>query len=166
MIKMKPIWLLDVDGVMNAVQMPGKVPTGPGMWTEWEMTSANGFGITWSPQLVKRMNDLVVADKVEIVWLTTWWDNIEDLPFPDWHGFRVANTREEYLSHVSWWKLPVVQRLYSPDQKMVWTDDDIDYDREAVDWLTGKHNILPICPKTLIGITPNHMDKIEEFLDG
>lgn len=160
----KPIWLLDVDGVLNAVIKNN--PTGPGMWTEWEKFKAsNGFTLTYSPQLIKRMNDLVVADKVEIVWLTTWFDQIDALPFTNWHGFRVGNTKDEYHNRLEWWKLPVAQRLWEPDRKMVWTDDDINFDREARNWAGRQENVLAICPKTIIGITPKQMDMIEEFLD-
>lgn len=160
----KPIWLLDVDGVLNAVGT--KPPKMTGHWKTWKQVGANGFGITYSPDLIARIKGFVDEGLVEVHWLTTWWNNIPDLPFADFHDYPVANTREEYLAQLDeWWKLPVAQRYHSQGRRLVWTDDDIPFVKDAVAWLQGKgHQVLAIAPKTMLGLSPKDLDRIEGFL--
>jgi len=161
----KPIWLLDVDGVLNALDKRSKD------WPHYETPVCRGYVIRYAPALIERMDALVAADKVEIVWLTTWWDNIIHLPFTNWHGYRVANTEDEYNAFrkfsgsYDWWKRPVAQRLYTPGQKMIWTDDDLAFDRVSVEWVKSVYpDVLGISPNTNHGLTPAHLDTIEAFL--
>ncbi len=160
---MIPIWLLDVDGVLNAVNR--KPPVGRGHWQHFEQKRCNGYILTWAPELIERIRALVDAGKVDIHWLTTWWNMIHELPWREWHGLQVANTEQEYRAHCEWWKLPVAQRLYQPGRKMVWTDDDLRFVRGAQDWLADKRqDVLAIAPHTMLGLSPAHMDAIDNFL--
>ena len=157
-----PIWLLDVDGVLNAVGR--KPPKMAGHWQSWEQTRCNGFDLTFSLELLERIKALVDQGRVEVHWLTTWWNDIALLPFPHFHDYPVANDREEFLAGVEWWKLPVAQRLHVPGRKMVWTDDDLAFVPAAQRWVHDQPEVLGIAPKTIHGLTPKHLDAIEHFL--
>lgn len=156
----KPILLLDVDGVLNAV-----TDTDPKTWTDWQIDRANGFGIRWSPSMIAALTR--ISERVEMRWLTTWWDMTERLDFLGLPPMEVANTREEYLSRASWWKLPVAQRVYAEGRPVIWIDDDLSYDKEALEWgrslPTG--TLLGISPTTFRGLEPTHIAVIEDWLD-
>lgn len=161
----KALWLMDVDGVLNAVG--ARPPRLAGHWTEWKRTRANAYSIQYSPQLIARVQGLVDEGLVEVQWLTTWWNEIGHLPFTGWHHWTVANSKEEFLDNIggAWWKLPVAQRVYEPGRKMVWTDDDLRTDAEALDWVdANKPYVLDVAPQPTLGLTPEHLDTIERFL--
>lgn len=162
---MKPILLLDVDGVLNAV-----TDSDPKAWGDWQQDRANGFGICWSPKMIAALNDL--ADRVEFRWLTTWWDMTERLAFLGLHeGITVANTEEEYLDREggpgSWWKLNTAKRVAEEGRPIIWIDDDLAFDKPALEW--GRSlppgRLLGISPTTHRGLCPEHFDVIKAWLD-
>jgi hypothetical protein len=68
----RPVWLLDVDGVLNAAR-PG-----------WDETPAQGqafvdgvrYRLRWAPGLTRRIKALHRSGTVEVRWATTWVDHI------------------------------------------------------------------------------------------
>lgn len=154
----KPLWLVDVDGVLNAVCMT----CGPGQRRE----RLNGYGITWTPAVTDRILGLHTEGLVELRWLTTWAElaNEHIGPAFGWPSLEVvAGPYDMSTSAAEWWKLGHVQAL-AGDRRIVWTDDDIHYDPETCDWLKTQPNILPISPNTTVGLTNDHIDKIEGWL--
>ncbi len=159
-----PILLLDVDGVLNAV-----TDTPPKTWGDWQVSRANGFPIMWSPSMIAALTR--IAERVEVRWLTTWWDCIERLDFLGLPTFEVANTRDEYLDRdggaFSWWKLHTAKRVYAEGRPVIWIDDDLSFDKAAMEW--GKSlpsgTLLGISPATFRGITPDTIREIEAWLD-
>lgn len=69
-----PLWLLDVDGVLNAVA----IEPDHGIWPRWQRGVARTDGgtrtwpITWAPAVVDQLTELFDGGRVEITWLTTW----------------------------------------------------------------------------------------------
>lgn len=69
-----PLWLLDVDGVLNAVAL---VPD-PGVWPQWRRGVAGTDGgtrtwpITWAPAVIEELTRWMAQGRVEVAWLTTW----------------------------------------------------------------------------------------------
>jgi hypothetical protein len=65
-----PLVLLDVDGVLNAVQAWGRSDA----WDDWRtgLRDAEGrsFPITWSPSVVAAVRSW--QELAEVQWLTTW----------------------------------------------------------------------------------------------
>jgi hypothetical protein len=63
-----PIWLLDVDGVLNA-DKPGR-----GAPPRRAMAYADGTGwlMRWAPSLIDRIGGLRRAGAVDIRWCTSW----------------------------------------------------------------------------------------------
>src|SRR5687768_389378 len=66
--KLPPIWLLDVDGVINASR-PG---WGAAPRTGYAYAGRSEFKIRWAPALLQRIRKLHSEGLVEIQWCTTW----------------------------------------------------------------------------------------------
>lgn len=69
-----PVWLLDVDGVLNASK--------PGWGGPPRKTNVAGLTIRWAPPLVARIRTLHASGVVEVRWSTTWCgypDQLADL---------------------------------------------------------------------------------------
>jgi len=67
-----PLWLLDVDGVLNAVS---REPDW-GAWSDWRTGSATAEGVSYrilfAPEAVAAVRDAHAAGRAEVRWLTTW----------------------------------------------------------------------------------------------
>lgn len=186
--------LLDIDGVINAVS-EGYPRTNTG-WTEWETAFVSfqdqdssvsallrntepkrGFRITYSPQLLRKLEELAARPDVEIKWLTTWCDDAKTHLCPavglDGTGWDVLG-REEYdydpWSTNYWWKAISAQRWWESedrdDQRFVWLDDDLRYQRDAWEWVnTLSDKAMFISPNSRHGLSVKHMNAITEFID-
>lgn len=160
---------LDVDGVLNAFS--GRPPKNNTQWHgEWSKATVEGFPILWSHELVEAFNSLAERDDVEIKWLTTWQESAATELAPvlglnggDWFYF----TTEDLDDMVNWWKLVEIQKDIeetAPD-KVVWIDDDINYDSATKVWLsTTRVPVLAICPNSNHGVSKKHMDAIIDFI--
>jgi hypothetical protein len=161
-----PLWLLDVDGVINAVC--GSVPPG------YERQRISGFQITWPTEVIRRMRQLHETGAVEIRWLTTWCDDAAKMIAPalslplDCVVEGAADHRS--TDHKTWWKSAVAKRLSDaePDRGLIWTDDDLDYAERngEVDWLCERTGpTFAYAPDPRQGITPKALARIEAFID-
>ena len=158
----RPLWLLDVDGVLNA-NRPGW-----GAAPRYRMAYIRGEGwrIRWAPKLMARIRQL--ATDVEIQWATTWIGATAQLetmfelphfasaysaPAPRYAGFGP--------SHASL-KLDAAARALTEGRRLIWTDDDA----IPPPWLAREDlgaRALFIAPKPNRGLQPAHLDAIEEF---
>lgn len=72
-----PLVLLDVDGVLNALGLPG-----PGDDRQWRTGSARAMGRQWpiryAPAVVDRIVGWVADGWAEVAWLTTWGHDAND----------------------------------------------------------------------------------------
>lgn len=160
-----PLWLLDVDGVINAVC--GTVPPG------YQRERINGYQITWSPQIIERMRHLHETGAVEIRWLTTWCDLAAShiapaLGLPLDCVVEGAEDHQQYRPR-GWWKSTTAKRLSDaePDRPLIWTDDDLSFAeiRGEVDWLKERTApTLALCPDGRQGITPKMLRRVDDFL--
>lgn len=66
----RPVWLLDVDGVINASRPGWGAAPHHGTATAAGMS----FRIRWAPALAKRIRALHESGRVEIRWCSTWCD--------------------------------------------------------------------------------------------
>ena len=131
----RPLVLLDVDGVLNAMPGPGRLPA---TWDDWEIgfatADARSWPITFAPEAISRLASLHSGHIVELQWLTTWGEEANGglrrllgLPelavagtYQDEHE-RVAPAEEACaLADITpagpdarhgWWKHDVVRRL-------------------------------------------------------
>jgi hypothetical protein len=129
-----PLVLLDVDGVLNAVQAWGRSDA----WDDWRTgrATADGrsFPITWSPTVVEAVRSWQAL--AEVQWLTTWGHDantslrhllgLPELPVagthddvdgpagaPDAGGAAHASVAPAAPDRLTgrWWKLDVVRRI-------------------------------------------------------
>lgn len=154
---MTPVWLLDVDGVLNAMwdQTPWPETTGatvrfPGWSRHW----------VWSPNLVERIRALEAEGLVEIEWATTWAPHAGLLNETfGLHGAPMYlsenKTRDKFAAAVY-----QVQH----GRPYVWTDDEHVPEVESAAWHYLNSDALLIKPDGRYGLTPEHMDAIEVFL--
>lgn len=157
---------LDVDGVVNAVHFQ----TPPGWeWPDEATVGANGFGIRYSPTLVARLNALAARPNVQMHWLTTWEHDARTELSPkiglDGEHWPVIGTELHYSNELGdgWWKWHAIRDFVDENQptRVIWIDDDLTYDRKAMEWLAAHHEVFWVCPKTHRGLTPSEMAYIE-----
>ncbi len=165
-----PILLLDVDGVVNALQ--AQPPDG------WMRRTFRGYAICWDPTVTARLREWHDAGRVEIQWLTTWAHAADALlagPMglprglvthsePDAVPTGFGTRREEQSG---WWKLPFAREVAeaAPGRRIVWIDDDLGaYDPATVAWLAANPQVLAVAPDLVVGLTHAELDAIEEWL--
>ena len=116
-----PVWLLDVDGVLNASR-PGW--GGPGRAARVTVLGCS-LRLRWEPKAIACIRTLHMAGVVEVRWCTTWcpWTStLEALwrlptfgrawqgdPADTWHA-----------------KLEAALDVVADGRRLVWTDDDLD----------------------------------------
>lgn len=179
---MKPVWLLDVDGVVNAI---GKTPN-TSIWPrdQWSSGTASCQGrewpIMWSKVVVEFIREVHQAGRAEIRWHTTWQheaSNIETLVGLPSLG--VADSPEfdnqaQYAARAildglpRWWKLPAAIRVVRDEQRpLLWADDDISNElgtRYDLGNLRQHAPLLTISPNQYTALTPKHLRQIAAWL--
>lgn len=166
---MLPVLLLDVDGVLNAVNSPD-------ILTDYISVCAYAegrrFPILYNPEIVKRLRDWHDKELVEIRWLTTWCDDAdrslaEAIGMP--RGLWVEGVSEHRSTRHGWWKSEAARKvvMHNAFRQVFWCDDDLDYAllNGEVEWMRGFDNVTWICPITSAGLTHTHLDIIERKLE-
>lgn len=165
---MKPLILLDVDGVLNAV-CSGKTPDNEfGDFQEARVGLFGGLIITYSPEMGRRL----AALDADIHWLTTWktWANEHIAPLFAWAPFPVVPDIDP-MEKRGWWKASGARAVLEADPRpFVWIDDDLYYsvqdDPSIMDWIDAlKVPRLLLTPSTERGILPAQMEMVEEFVE-
>lgn len=160
----RPIWLLDIDGVINAVMDPAKIPD------DHTRLVTDRYSIVYRQVVVDRIALLHKWGRVEVRWLTTWLDSAPEL------GDRIGlprfavEGRGDWLREEpgSWWKSVTAQRISeaNPDSPLIWTDDDLEgaADRGEVEWLADRTApTLALSPNWRTGLSDAFLDRIEAF---
>ncbi|MGC4886611.1 hypothetical protein [Micromonospora sp. DT227] len=156
-----PVWLLDVDGVINASR-PGWNAT---PWKGYAYENATEHKLRWAPQLITRIYELHRSGLVEIRWCSTWCayaDQLERL-------FRLPPLGRAFHDDVrgvaaSLAKLAAVRQVLASGRRLIWTDDDETPTAGPLhDELTADGRALLIRPKSGRGLRPAHLDAIEAF---
>lgn len=159
----RPIWLLDIDGVLNAVRAD----------TQGGYRRANsGWGrVIYRPAVTQRIGQLHAAGGVDIRWLSTWMDRAQlfaeasGLPL----GLSVAGQRQRAQGDdEGWWKADAAREVAErhPDRFIIWTDDDLadSYGRGELDWVIGRR-MLRLSPDPEEGLTDLAMSLIEDAVE-
>lgn len=160
---MRPILLLDVDGVLNAV-----TDEPPKTWTDWRITDCNGYPIHHSPEMGRQ----IAALDADIVWLTTW--GLSDLANQwvgalfDWPEYPTLGMGGSRFAP-GWWKSFVAEEYLrtQPGRPFIWIDDDLSWsiNNGDVPWL-GPDGCLLISPDTRTGLMPEAIAHIRAWIAG
>ncbi|HEX8627100.1 MAG TPA: HAD domain-containing protein [Catenuloplanes sp.] len=157
----RPVWLLDVDGVLNAARPGWRAPPR----SDNAYSAGTMYRMRWAPALLDRIRGLHRADQVEIRWCTTWCSDADQvervfaLPrldrcwFDDLTGAAAASA-----------KLAAARDVLAAGRRLIWTDDAVVPTSGPVyDELTAAGRALLIAPSPRRGLQPEHLDAIEEF---
>jgi hypothetical protein len=157
-----PVWLLDVDDVINASK-PG---WGAAPWSARVQDSTGmEWRVRWAPALLNRVRALQRTGTVEIVWCTTWCPEARRLEqlwgLPE---LRCAWTNDRFGAEAVEAKQAAALDVVRAGRRLVWTDDDaIPTSGELVDELEAAGALL-IRPAKNRGLQPADMDAIEAFV--
>lgn len=157
-----PVWLLDVDGVIN-VGRPGwgAAPRGGEVYS-----GGLALRMRWAPGLITRVRALHRGGRVEIVWCSTWChdaDQVEQL-----FGLQPLGRAwfdERAGSAVAAAKLAAARGVLARGRRLIWTDDsETPTSGPVYEELTAHGRALLIAPLPNRGLQPEHMDAIEAFV--
>lgn len=161
----KPVWLLDVDGVLN-VTRPGW--GGPPLYQRvWSNSDKRSYPMRWSSVLMDRIRGLHKDGAVELRWCTTWCpdaDRLEEL----WRLPRLqrALDAQPMPRGADCWplKLAAARAVLAEGRRLIWTDDEaLPPEGPAREELTGGGRALLIAPRASRGLRPADLDEIEAF---
>lgn len=190
---MRPLLLLDVDGVLNAVT----ARPDPDVWPDWERGTAVAAGrawpIHWSPTVVRAV--VGWRERADVQWLTTWGHDANrslsellglpempvvgtaaDADFPPAPGesdpllsgslAAVTPAAPDELTG-RWWKFDLVRRVVQgdPSRRVVWVDDDLARQVEVRAWMEREADSLLVAPSPRTGVSPADVAAVEAFLD-
>ncbi|MEV6598635.1 hypothetical protein AB0M36_17510 [Actinoplanes sp. NPDC051346] len=160
-----PVWLLDVDGVVNATR-PGW-HAAPRRAHVYSPRDHYDYQLRWAPALVDRLRHLHADGTVELRWCTTWCSEAHLLerlwhlpplvraPAPDPAPRGAA-------SHP--WKLAAARQVLAADRALIWADDEaIPLDGPVFRELTADGRALLIAPSSRRGLQPEDLDAAEAF---
>ena len=158
-----PVWLLDVDGVLNANR--------PGWGAAPRRVFCAGYKIRWAPALIDRIRDIHRAGLAEIRWSTTWNQNLFELTNLTRH-LRMPDLERAFTDRPmskTWAELKAeaAVAVLESGRRLVWTDDteagvapDF-YPALAAAQADGR--ALLIAPRENKGLQSEHLDLIDVF---
>jgi len=164
----KPVWLLDVDGVVNTTRPGwGGPPRRTSVWSGADKTS---YVIRWAPALIDRIRDLHLAGAVEVRWCTTWCPEAERLERLWGLPPLVRTLDAEPMPRGSdCWplKLAAARYVLASGHRLIWTDDEALPEPGPVrEELTAGGRALLIAPRANRGLQPEELDHIARFAAG
>lgn len=168
-----PVWLLDIDGVINALargSVRGSFPR-----DDWRRVLVE----TDLPELGRMLLPIRTARPVldfvrtvhetgtaEVRWHSTWRTAaLTDLTPALGLPVIPISIAPEWTDRPSgWWKLPAAQRVVASGRRLVWTDDDIAVYLDEIGDLAARSDALLISPDPVTGLQADDLARIEAFL--
>ncbi|MEH1011707.1 hypothetical protein V6U90_01065 [Micromonospora sp. CPCC 206060] len=163
-----PVWLLDVDGVVNAARPGWDGPPRSGV--AWSDTDRYEYRLRWAPALVERIRALHRSGLLEVRWCSTWCpdatalERLWQLPPLD----RALTASPVPPGAHSWpLKLAAAHQVLATGRRLVWTDDDAIPTAEPVlDAAVNAGRALLIRPSPRRGLQPEDLAAVETFARG
>ena len=164
----KPVWLLDVDGVINTTRPGWGGP--PRRSTVWSSADNTSYVLRWAPPLIDRIRALHGSGTLEVRWCTTWCpeaERLEDL----WGLPELARSlhADPMPRGAECWplKLDAAWSVLAEGRRLIWTDDEaLPPPGPERDELTTDNRALLIAPRPARGLQPEDLDHIERFATG
>ncbi|WP_051366405.1 HAD domain-containing protein [Hamadaea tsunoensis] len=156
-----PVWLLDVDGVINT----RRPVWGPDLSRGTVHSDGEDYPLRWAPRLIARIRRLHETGIVDVAWCTTWCpdagalEQLFGLP-----PLGIALDAEALAGDSDSAKLAAARRVRASGRRLVWTDDTAIPDEAPVRReLTERGMGLLIRPHPRRGLRPGDVDRIEWF---
>ncbi|MER7893736.1 hypothetical protein ABTX15_28365 [Micromonospora sp. NPDC094482] len=162
----RPVWLLDVDGVVNATRPGwGGPPRKSQVWSDTDRVS---YVVRWALALVDRIRALQESGGVDIRWCSTWCPDAHRLEYL-WRLPPLARaiTADPIPRGPACWplKLAAARAVLAEGRRLVWTDDEaLPPPGRLRDELTAGGQALLIEPRSKRGLQPEDLDRIEAFV--
>lgn len=162
MSDLPPVWLLDVDGVINAI-CPGWgcAPVCRSVFVECEE-----FRLRWAAELVRQIRQLYEDDVVELRWCTSWcpWADVLERLWGWPELGRALDAQVMSAGDLDVVKANAALAVIGSGRRLIWTDDRaVPLARGLHDRLTCGGRGLLIAPDPRRGLLPQHIDLIEDF---
>ncbi len=173
----RPVLLLDVDGVLNAISRVPDTSVWPkALWRRHQVTDLDGN--TWPILAAQPVLDYLSAlherGLADIRWHTTWRASAKTLlapvlGLPDWPVAESPTSRPTQRDAAGrWWKVATAHHVvHTEGRRLIWIDDDIAFERtwpnsdiQAV--LTT--DVLAISPNPVVGLTRADLLQVDEVL--
>lgn len=161
-----PVWLLDVDGVINCTSTSGGWHGPP-----WQARVADSRGrdwkIRWAPQLVREVRRIHEEGLAEVRWCTTWCegDSVRTLELL-WNLPRLPSAFRETPDldvDDALKRQAAAWVLYREIRPLVWTDDRAVY-RTSVN-VNSYASVMTVRPRSATGLRPHHLVAIRMFCE-
>lgn len=175
----KPVWLLDLDGVVNACpRHPDPPPScwAPDDWVRAEVKNSHS-DVAWPILAARPVLHFIAAvhavGQAEVRWHSTWQDeanlvsdalglpHFEAEPAPEYEGWTMGAR--------GWWKVPAAKRACArTGGHLIWTDDQAAHPRlDKKDRLPLRNaGVLIVAPSASTGLVQANLDKIAFYLSG
>lgn len=157
-----PVWLLDIDGVINANR--------PGWGGPPRRAVCAGYTIRWAPALIQRIKAVRAAGLADVRWSSTWCDAPADLAELSGRlGLYLDSAVAGPAPGQTWTavKAEAAVAVLEAGRRLIWTDDEevgIAPDRcPALGDATAGGRALLIAPRSGRGLQPADLDAIEAF---
>jgi hypothetical protein len=164
---------LDFDGVINA-DKPRFDDVVTFAFTVKERGLLKRYTINYSPTMLNLLSALLTKHDVEVVWLSTWNENLEILKVMRKIGMlpggRVINIvmNSDWDTNRAWtkWKADkLVADLKGDDMPFIWVDDEAHkYHKADVVAAVGHNRHMLVSPRSYWGLTPGHLAGMDAFL--
>lgn len=158
-----PVWLLDIDGVINANK--------PGWGAAPRRIRCAGFTIRWAPALTVRIRQLHCSGAADVRWSSTWCGyptQLDELASQLGLHFERAFTGRPDPKTWADMKADAAMAVLAEGRRLIWTDDDeaeiaAAFYPEVAD---AQHDgrALLISPRPNRGLQPDHLDRIAAFI--
>jgi hypothetical protein len=170
---------LDVDGTVSPI---GTSPPESSGWAVWGSGRAFGFDVIWATGLIAELNSITARHDVQPVWLTSWETYaasdlapVTGLNAGDWPVLKVRGRNPDHGSVKLEALLEDVEeqnRAGNHVDRIVWLDDMCDNDDEWEEDPEPRPDltvilgipVLRLRPLLKIGLTPDHMTQVRDFI--
>jgi len=177
----KPIWFLDIDGVINAYDHNINKTKNNDDWCYQEFNYQDDeYGlemtlpIIWRKSLINFINEIHRNGRAEIHWLTTWGKTARTqfAPLVGLDDFAITYEQprgikgsDPYSRDLDWWKMDVLFK-HSNNRPFIFSDDDLSKPtRRHIHSHFDKDNVLLITPFPSKGLEEEHLVRITDFLN-
>jgi hypothetical protein len=162
-----PVWLLDVDGVINAFRA-GWWHTRPSLVQVWSTADAYDYRIRYEPRLIDVIREVHAQGLAEVTWCTTWCSDAGALE----EAFGLPVLPRAFDEPVKGAdacaaKIAAARRVVADGRLLVWTDDvEVGHHAgECAAW-AEEGRALVIAPDESRGLRPGHVRRIQAYLAG